>query len=447
MKNSFSISLLWMPLIILLAGCDGADSDPVQLTSSPMLGHVGMRDAHIWAQTMEPVTGMYLKMWMDSSSTHQVIQGEPTGHFNCVKWNVHSLEPGSSYRGVLMQGAMACSDTIQWETQALWQYRSDPPAFTIATGSCTYINEQSYDRPGEPYGGDYHIFEAIVRDEPNAMVWLGDNVYLREVDLGSFEGYGHRYSHMRQVPELQDLLSLCPQYAIWDDHDFGPNDCDGSWVHQDWSRDAFQSFWANPGFGIPEAPELNVSTFLFGDVEFFMLDNRTHRVNHTMGPDRRQYLGEKQLNWLIQSLRNSRAPFKMVAVGGQMLSDAAIYENYAQYPEERERLLLALDELGIRGVVFLSGDRHNTELTSMQLPGGNWVYDLTVSPLTSGSYDHTDEPNNHRVVGTMLGERNYALLHFSGPRKERVLEMVVKNSEGEEEWRRSISAGSRYSLN
>ena len=130
-----------------------------------------------------------------------------------------------------------------------------------------------------------------------------------------------------------------------------------------------------------------------------------------------------------------------------MLSDAAIYENYAQYPEERERLLLALDELGIRGVVFLSGDRHNTELTSMQLPGGNWIYDLTVSPLTSGSYDHTDEPNNHRVNGTMLGKRNYALLHFSGPRKERVLEMVVKNSEGEEEWRRSISAGSRYSLN
>ena len=129
-----------------------------------------------------------------------------------------------------------------------------------------------------------------------------------------------------------------------------------------------------------------------------------------------------------------------------MVSDAAIYENFAQFPEERALLFDAIDELNIRGVVFLSGDRHNSELSKLKLPGGNWVYDLTVSPLTSGSYDHEDEPNNNREAGTMVGIRNYGVLNVSGPRKERVLTMTVKDAEGNALWTRSIDTRNGYAL-
>ena len=165
-----------------------------------------------------------------------------------------------------------------------------------------------------------------------------------------------------------------------------------------------------------------------------------------MGPEKRQILGEAQRDWLLNALRNSRAPFKVVAIGGQMVSDAAIYENFAQFPEERALLFDAIDKLDIRGVVFLSGDRHNSELSKLKLPGGNWVYDLTVSPLTSGSYDHEDEPNNNREAGTMVGIRNYGVLNVSGPRKERVLTMTVKDAEGNPLWTRSIDARNGYAL-
>jgi alkaline phosphatase D len=136
-----------------------------------------------------------------------------------------------------------------------------------------------------------------------------------------------------------------------------------------------------------------------------------------------------------------------VAIGGQMISDAAIYENFAQFPEERAWLLEQINELDIRGVVFLTGDRHNSELSKLQLPGGNWVYDWTVSPLTSGSYNHEDEPNTLREPGTMVGDRNYGLLEVTGPRKERVMTMTVKGADGETVWTRSISAGNGYKLN
>ena len=165
-------------------------------------------------------------------------------------------------------GGAETSESIAVTTQVLWDYRMDPPPFSFVTGSCAYINEAKYDRPGKPYGGGYEIFESMAADDPDMMLWLGDNVYLREVDFQSYSGFLHRYSHARQTEEMANLLKTCPNYAIWDDHDFGPNDSDGSWIHADWSRDAFKAFWSNPSYGLPEAPRCVSTAFRFVDMEF-----------------------------------------------------------------------------------------------------------------------------------------------------------------------------------
>jgi alkaline phosphatase D len=447
--NNLSFKRISIPFscLLFIAGCTSENPTTTELTGAPMLGHVGMRHAVLWSQTTD-ASDMKLSYWERDTSIAgaRSTDGIRDAH-NCSVFEISGLEPNVQYEACIetLDGRVV-SDTLHWTTQELWQYRKDPPAFTFATGSCAFINEEQYDRPGTPYGGDYQTFKSIARESFQGMLWLGDNVYLREVDVTSKAGYIYRYEQMRQLPELQSLLSKGSHYAIWDDHDFGPDNSDGSWYHADWAKESFDSFWVNPGNGLREAPELNVAYFQYADVDFFLLDNRTHRVNHTMGSEKRRLLGEVQMNWLLNALKNSRAPFKMVAVGGQMLSDVAKYENFAQYPEEREELLDALNELNIKGVVFLSGDRHSTELSQIQLPNGRFVYDLTVSPLTSSSYDNSEEPNSKRVEGTMVGDRNYALLDFSGPRKERVLKMSVKNSEGELLWEKSIEAANGYEL-
>ena len=71
----------------------------------------------------------------------------------------------------------------------------------------------------------------------------------------------------------------------------------------------------------------------------------------------------------------------------------------------------------IRGVVFLSGDRHTTELSEWTLSNGRKVYDLTVNPWTSGPGHAREEGNSLRVEGTYVEQRNYAKLTFEGPRK------------------------------
>ena len=412
------------------------------LLTGPMVGHVSMRSAQLWVQAVGPseVVAEYMskaggqeQAWVSTSPVQTDATSGHTAHITLA-----NLEPGTTYSVKFKLNGKAIDDVLEVSTQVLWDYRMDPPAFSFVTGSCAFINEPKYDRPGTPYGGGYEIFERMADEQPDMMLWLGDNIYLREVDFQSYEGFVHRYTHARQTPEMRRLLQVCPNYAIWDDHDFGPNDSDGSWVHADWSRDSFEAFWSNPSYGLPDAPRCVSTAFRFVDMEFFLLDNRTYRVNHQNKTNAPQVLGQDQIDWLIQALQKSRAPYKFVCVGGQVLNDAAVYENVSQFPSERQQILERLEQEDIRGVVFLSGDRHTTELSEYTMGNGRKVYDLTVSPLTSRAAHAADEPNSFRVDGTYVEQRNYAKLSFDGPRKQRSCLVEIKSTEGETLWSKSL---------
>src|SRR6266496_2409073 len=105
-----------------------------------------------------------------------------------------------------------------FQSQAMWRWRTDPPPCRIAIGSCAYINDTDYDRPNQtPYGGGYEIFETIARQQPDAMLWLGDNIYYREADWLNETAMRYRYAHGRAIPEMRGLLASAHHYAIWDD--------------------------------------------------------------------------------------------------------------------------------------------------------------------------------------------------------------------------------------
>jgi alkaline phosphatase D len=310
----------------------------------------------------------------------------------------------------------------------------------VALGSCSYINEPVYDRPNNPYGGDYQIFTNIHAKNPDAMLWLGDNLYLREADWYSRTGIMKRYTHSRSVAELQPLLASTHHYAIWDDHDFGPNDSDRSFIHKDKTLEAFRLFWGNPSVGLPHAEGGITSAFQWADMDFFLMDNRYFRTPNRRTTGEAVYFGETQLEWLIDALVASSAPFKFVATGGQVLNTEPVYENYARLaPEERAYLLGRIQEENIKGVIFLTGDRHHTEMSKYVNARGNAVYDLTISPLTSGAGSNRDDEHNLlREEGTLVLQRNFGLLSFSGPREERSLLIQVFDTEGEELWQRTI---------
>ena len=237
--------------------------------SGPMIGHVSHRSAQLWIQTNHSAD-VQIKYSASNSNEYRQSDKIRTESENAfvAHFQLEELEPGTTYDVDFLVDGKALSESVKVNTQVLWDWRIDPPAFKFVTGSCAYINEEAYDRPGKPYGGGYEIFEHMADESPDMMLWLGDNIYLREVDFQSYGGFLHRYTHTRSTPEMAKLLRTCPNYAIWDDHDFGPNDSDGSWIHADWSKQAFETFWCNPSYGLPEAPRCISTAFRFVDMEF-----------------------------------------------------------------------------------------------------------------------------------------------------------------------------------
>ena len=70
-------------------------------------------------------------------------------------------------------------------------------------------------------------------------------------------------------------------------------------------------------------------------------------------------------------------------MGGQFLNPVKAYENYANWEEERTEIINRISEERITGVIFLSGDRHFSEVTKLPRYGSYDLHDFTISPLTS----------------------------------------------------------------
>lgn len=429
------------------SGINNALSGNAALENGPMIGHTDMREALIWVQTKMPATVQVAywekgspanKIWTDKVSTERA-----TAY--TAKCYADNVEPGKQYDyQVFINGkATVFPYPTTFKTQALWQWRTEPPAFSLATGSCYHRNEAAYDRPGKPYGAGEQIFTNIYAQKPDVMLWLGDNTYYREADYYSRTGMVKRMTYSRALPEMQPLLASTAHYAIWDDHDYGPNDADGTYALKETAWEIFRDFWGNPSYGV-NGQKGCATMFTYADIDFFLLDNRYFRTpNYCRSCPERTLLGKEQLEWFLAALAQSRAPFKLVAIGGQVVTSNNNHETcFHFFPAERDTILNRIEREKIRGVVFLTGDRHFSELSILQNKAGNQVYDLTTSPLTSGPYEGPQkEKNDYRAEGTLTEGRNFSMLRFSGPRKSRQMEITNYDSNGKELWKRVIKEG------
>ncbi len=156
-KLSFSL------LFIFCFSAVSAQSDLLQ--SGPMVGYSTMLEVALWVQTTKPaeVYFKYSETGKESEKlrTNEIQTKKETAFTANLK--ADQVLPGMKYTYALfINGEEVKRDyELSFQTQALWQWRTDPPNFTFGVGSCVYINEPEYDRPNEAYGGGYEIFESI----------------------------------------------------------------------------------------------------------------------------------------------------------------------------------------------------------------------------------------------------------------------------------------------
>jgi alkaline phosphatase D len=401
-----------------------------QVISGPMLGPVELRDAVIWIEVGPETKNVQLSYGPKLSGTAKRIEWTDSvgQRFRPVSFTLVDLEPATTYKYSLLVNGKLSPGGI-FTTKDLWQWRKPAPDFSFLTGSCAYFNEPIYDRPGKPYGGDSSIFLTMAKEKASFMLWLGDNWYYREVDYYSAAGLRYRARRDRGQPVLQPLLKAMPHYAIWDDHDFGPNDGDKSYVLKEESRRIFRDYWPNHSAG--ENGQGIYTMISYGDVDIFMMDDRWFRSANNMdatvggvpNPAKRMW-GAQQMEWLKNALITSTAPFKLIATGNQTLNPKAQAECLQDYPVEFNEFQSFLNDQHIGGVLFLTGDRHHSEVIRYDRAGTYPLFDITNSPLTSGLSrvtGTTEESNQARVAGTLVEAQNYTRINVSGAKGARRL--------------------------
>jgi alkaline phosphatase D len=437
-------SVLTFVTAVLLMGNVAAQNG---IIAGPMLGQVELRTASIWVEGGSDAKTVALKYWKKSDlktvKTKNFLFNKEAD-FKPMQIEIGALEPNTTYEYSIIYNGLVTKTGGSFTTKELWQWRKSAPDFSFLAGSCAYFNEPVYDRPGKPYGGDSSIFNTMAKEKASFMLWLGDNWYTREADYFSEWGLWYRASKDRRLPILQNFWKAMPHYAIWDDHDYGPNDADKSYILKQQSRNVFKSYWANPSYG--QNDEGIYTKMSYGDVDFFMMDDRYFRSADAMQPmidgkpnaDKKMW-GDKQLSWLKSALLSSNAVFKIIVTGSQTLNPASPFDCLQHYPVEFNDLMQYLQNEKVNGVMLITGDRHHSEIIKYERAGTYSLYDITSSPLTSGigKVSGNEKNNAAREPNTLVEEQNYARITVSGKPRQREfkVEFVDINGNVKTTWR------------
>jgi alkaline phosphatase D len=420
-------------LLFALPEISMAQSATPTLTAGPFVGSVTQTSAKAWIAYKG--AGAYSVTLRDTID-HTIINPaatQKTGDVNgdtALILDYTGLKTAHTYRVVYNLAAKKAPDCI-FTTQTNEAVRN----LDFLVGSCALLNTD-ITLVAFP-GGSARIFKPMTRSKADFMVWLGDNIYYLGRDYKSYTNMFVRNLKIREHYRiLNNFLASKPQYSIWDDHDYGWNDSNKNFPLKDSSLITFRGFWPNTY----ETHETNF-TFRYNDVELFMTDGRWFR--DPPGDTAGQFLGAEQIKWLEAKLLHSDATFKFICIGSQVLNDNEHGETYANYPHERNALFNFIVDHNIKGVIFVTGDKHYSELSKREWRGYT-LYDFTSSPITSPvitprkilrKFD-----NPWSVKGTVIYQKNFGRVTVTGAPGSRVCKLAIYGKAGHLKWDYTIKA-------
>ena len=242
------------------------------------------------------------------------------------------------------------------------------------------------------FGGDFHkigmyrpeLMQTVQERGSRAMILIGDSaVDGRKTNFGLINT---DYMLRNLSPPLQKLSSHVPVYAMWDDHDYWGNDTSGDRtqgnkpIDVDGLRKSWQTNWNNPDRDIDRKGTYFQTTI--GPLVYVALDTRSCRVHEQRGK-RNSFLGEEQMDWLKQQIKQSTSPYLLIS-SGTMWSDyiSGGKDSWGTWDKEaRKEIFELIDAKEDCQVILISGDRHGARAFAIPRPGNKKIYELEVGTL------------------------------------------------------------------
>lgn len=300
--------------------------------------------------------------------------------------------------------------------------------------------------------GFYNAHELMAEDDLDFVVCLGDYIYaetyhdrratgtaVRDDRIGStgpnpsivreavtLEDYRDKYKLYRSDPALRRVQQRFPTIVVWDDHEVQDNyaggEPDGGLAPEKrWSlrrrRAAERAFFEAMPYSPPTGRRLYRRLRFGRTVDLILTDQRQYRADQPCDdavapacaewPQDRPFLGRRQMAWLQDQLRGSKAAWKVMAsqvmaMPAKVLGDAFFtFDSWHGYPVERERLLGFIKYRGIRDVVFVTGDIHTFiagDVRTQMGAGESVALEFVGGSITAAGLGEMDIPAGGGVV-------------------------------------------------
>lgn len=290
---------------------------------------------------------------------------------------------------------------------------NQPDEFIIAFGSCNFQKAPN------------NLWNDILKNKPVVWVWGGDIVYADTQDMKLMQSY---YNEVKNDSSYANFKNNIEIQGTWDDHDFGVNDGGTEYIKKDSAQQLLLDFLdvdkGDPRRNRKGVYYSQVYPVKEKSIKIILLDTRYFRTALTDDPTgKKRYipntdnngtiLGETQWNWLEDELKNSTSDFNIIMSSIQFLSHEHGWESWGNMPHEVEKLQQIIVDSKAKGTLILSGDRHLSEISVMNLEGLDYpLYDFTSSGLTHSYETYKSEPNEYRV-SNVVSVKSFGLLKFN----------------------------------
>lgn len=324
-----------------------------------------------------------------------------------------------SFFSVLFLLFIGCK-TSQIEDQPLRSQDS----FTIAFGSCNKHTVKN------------NLWDDVLAAQPDVWIWGGDIIY---ADTDKASEIARMFDIQKEIPGYKAICEKMQVIGSWDDHDYGLNDGGEEFASKAASQQVFLDFMDVAADSPRREREGIYASYTYdlpeGSIKILVLDTRYFRSALTPSADKKKryqpgkygegtMLGEVQWAWLEEELRNSKADFNLLISSIQFLSNQHGFETWGNFPHEVDKLNGIIKESGANGVIILSGDRHISEFSEIEIPGLSYpLIDFTSSGLTHVYSSYSGEPNPYRK-GEVIAEISFGIVTFNLATKEVQMQMV-----------------------
>ena len=318
---------------------------------------------------------------------------------------------------------------------------ADVAALRIALASCQHYEQ-----------GAFAAHRDIAGRDVDLVLFVGDYIYessnpryLVRPHEGpaplTLDAYRARHAHYKRDADLQAAHAAHPWVVTWDDHevenDYADDRSPSGFDAETFLRRraaAYKAYFEHMPVSPRMAPQgaaMRIhGRFVWGRLaELWTLDNRQYRSVQPCADDgraggrvlaqcgeladaARSMFGSAQEAWLAQGLAASTRRWKLLGQGTQLASggiDTPLgrrihTDGWDGYPAARERLLRAIAEPRVGGVLCLGGDVHRHVAANLRLQPNDPTSPIVASEFVSSS-----------VTTRGLSEALMALMRSSNP--------------------------------